>query len=158
MGPCISIGGQQLLLIEFALTPRAFRASSNGCTGLFLKEASPSKTTLKLPNAATEVKRLIDVPELSMSSFSFGSFGFPLNPLTIILLFFCSIPAPKALHPFIAALVSSENNGLMIFDAPSANEAMTIARIVCDFEAGISIFPDNFSVLFTTNFILIDLL
>jgi hypothetical protein len=81
------------------------------------------------------------VPELPVSITSPGTGSEPPVPVTVQAPSAIATRAPKRSTIPAHERVSAESSGLRITDSPSASSAKVSARMVCDFEPGISIPP-----------------
>ena len=92
---------------------------------------------------ADPIDSLSVVPEFRTSITLSGGVGLPPKPRTRQEPVCTSISAPIARYASIAARVSADSSGASIRLSPSANAAMHTARIVWDFEPGMSTEPAN---------------
>jgi len=138
--PRSAAGAQPFPRAQNPSAPRSRYASMSGWSGRRFVCSSPVKNVHPSQSAATPRKMRSVVPELPTSTTSTGRTGRPAVPVTIH-----SSPAetsaPKRRAASSAARVSEESSGATILEVPEAREARTTARIVCDFDPGISTSP-----------------
>ncbi len=140
--PRTSNGAQPVPRRSVTRAPRSLRERANSALGRRWICLSPVRTArLSRNKAQLPSATFIVVPEFPTSISPFGARISPPTPV-IRHSFGCSLTtAPRARYASSAERVSADSSGWRTWLTPVASAAIATARIVCDFEPGISAAP-----------------